>query len=116
RVDPERAGDRNAGDWVARASPSGTLRADRPSSSMFFLLLSLALLFAPPRAAAVPCDAKEAAMPTATAASVASTQGDPIARLRTWLKLAHEGRAAIDKRSLEDLKNSISDLRTLWAI
>lgn len=89
---------------------------------MHAVLLSLALFFATSidaragNGANAPLEiARLAASATAEPRSPAQSQ-DPVAHLRAWLKLAREGRAAIDKRSIDALKTSIGDVRTLWSL
>jgi hypothetical protein len=53
--------------------------------------------------------------PTELAADAAQAH-DPVAHLRAWLKLAHEGKVEIDRRSIHEIETTIADLRTVWAI
>jgi hypothetical protein len=85
---------------------------------MLSLVVSIAVLLVPtPARAALGCDPSAATGAPASVASDSFSQAyDPVAHLRMWLELAQVGRAAIDKSSLEDLKRTVIDLRTLWAI
>lgn len=42
--------------------------------------------------------------------------GDPLLRLRGWLKRQREGRERLDDHSLEELRVLVSDLRLVWAV
>jgi hypothetical protein len=67
---------------------------------------------------AATCDvtASDATAWESTAREPAAQSYDPVAHLRAWLKLAHDGRATIDRRSISEIKSTIGDLRTVWAI
>jgi hypothetical protein len=85
---------------------------------MSVLFVTLALLLAPLRAeSARTLGSSESSEQHSSASSASAAQSqDPVAHLRAWMKLAREGRVTIDKRSIEDLKNTVGDLRTLWAL
>ncbi len=56
------------------------------------------------------------APPASAAAAVSQQGGDPLLRLRVWMKRQREGRERFDDGSLDDLRLLIGDLRLVWAV
>jgi hypothetical protein len=59
------------------------------------------------------------ALPSLTvepSAIAAQQGGDPLLRLRVWMKRQREGRERFDDGSLDDLRLLIGDLRLVWAV
>src|SRR5262245_36351042 len=80
----------------------------------------------PPVFALLACASTLFAAPSIAPARLSSTPsvernqnpqgGDPLQRLRGWLKRQREGRERLDESSLVELRLLVSDLRLVWAV